>query len=837
MSEVINAGPPTSEAGDSDTGSCFDDSKEHGDNGSYSPVDDFEVAEGEFASYESQDSPRTSSCVDWSVPYSWQQRACKDTVPRMLENKPLAGGRLMSNIGLNCAIGPDKVPTVFANEQNFWNGTPQVICYFFMGGTTRGNKLQHEKVAQAIEEWTWYANVKFMEVSSAKESNVRITFDPKDGSWSYIGRQCDSISTTEATMNLAWLDKFTPITANEKAVILHEFGHALGLLHEHQSPAHGNKAVQDIDAALKLYARTQGWTKIQIYEQTINVYNKSDITNYAQVDGHSIMYYPQPKELTSLDEDIPYNNKLSDLDKAYMILQYPRKNMHPQAEKDGWSIEKALKVIGAPPDVTCKVLDFVKYDRDDFGEISPVNIREVIKNWTRATHGHVEDGGQNPTPFRSARLANIGPSQAQGSDEPAANLPSDTDNKSFIYQLYDKLSTVYSPVGGQYYALQFPSRFMDKEQFAYELEENLSRFNKSAVVNEAEFNDTEALNPTSPIVGGPNGQTLSQNYAKALNGLIPTFESAEVRKQRERMRKWLLAQTKGGDAAYTVDRRPAIPGLSTENDKNPSKISGRAIAAGDPGTGPMADQAAAMLTTKQAIEIAKNSKEDPPRKMTRMEYSEALMQAYLRDRQAWEEEKDKMISDASHLAATDPQAMKDLTKRLAHISALEEAKLSAKYGDAVVRGYSNTTRGFLDHLDIKSVVESLQDAKDPFQTGPDRASDATPDAPPSGTAGHERTVPGYEEGQATTPQGSSTVYPFALAHSGQKQVPEPGHIVDALRKALEVPEPGHIIDALRKALESGDFADWAAQQPEDVRDEILAKVMEEFRRAPDGKQG
>ncbi|CAG7562630.1 unnamed protein product [Fusarium equiseti] len=50
-------------------------------------------------------------------------------------------------------------------------------------------------------------------------------------------------------------------------------------------------------------------------------------------------------------------------------------------------------------------------------------------------------------------------------------------------------------------------------------------------------------------------------------------------------------------------------------------------------------------------------------------------------------------------------------------------------------------------------------------------------------------------------------------------------------------KPGHIVDALRKALDSDDFADWAKQQPESVKEEILAKVMEAFGKTADRKQG
>jgi hypothetical protein len=57
-----------------------------------------------------------------------------------------------------------------------------------------------------------------------------LTFDSQDGAWSYIGTDCRSIPLNEATMNLGFLDGGTAA---------HEFGHALGLAHEHQNPAGG----------------------------------------------------------------------------------------------------------------------------------------------------------------------------------------------------------------------------------------------------------------------------------------------------------------------------------------------------------------------------------------------------------------------------------------------------------------------------------------------------------------------------------------------------------------------------------------------------------------------
>jgi len=93
-------------------------------------------------------------------------------------------------------------------------------------------------VGRIIEEWEKYANVRFYYVDS-QDAIIRITLNSHDGSWSYIGRDIVTVKPPDPTMNLGWIEDTEDISEVDRGVVLHEFGHALGLGHEHQSPSRG----------------------------------------------------------------------------------------------------------------------------------------------------------------------------------------------------------------------------------------------------------------------------------------------------------------------------------------------------------------------------------------------------------------------------------------------------------------------------------------------------------------------------------------------------------------------------------------------------------------------
>ncbi|RYY64850.1 MAG: hypothetical protein EOO13_17980, partial [Chitinophagaceae bacterium] len=107
---------------------------------------------------------------------------------------------------------------------------------------------------------------------------------------------------------------------------LHEFGHAIGLLHEHSSPISGIN--WDKEKLYKEYAK-MGWTRDDVDQQVFYTYNKS-YTNGTKYDNKSIMHYPIMPGETVDNYVIDWNLVLSpgdiDIIKALYPMKGKRKN-------------------------------------------------------------------------------------------------------------------------------------------------------------------------------------------------------------------------------------------------------------------------------------------------------------------------------------------------------------------------------------------------------------------------------------------------------------------------------------------------------------------------------
>ena len=65
------------------------------------------------------------------------------------------------------------------------------------------------------------------------DSDIRVSFTKWDGCWSMVGKDCRSTSRQKPTMNLDLSNDSSDDTFSRK--VLHEFGHALGYIHEGQN--------------------------------------------------------------------------------------------------------------------------------------------------------------------------------------------------------------------------------------------------------------------------------------------------------------------------------------------------------------------------------------------------------------------------------------------------------------------------------------------------------------------------------------------------------------------------------------------------------------------------
>lgn len=148
-------------------------------------------------------------------------------------------------------------------------------------------------------------------VDDVNKANVRISFDPDGGAWSLVGT--DHLhQKTGATMNLGWFDV---------ATTMHEFGHMLGMIHEHQNPK--GEPIKWNDKKVFEWAKaTQGWSEQTTETNIIKRYDISSI-NGSNFDPMSIMLYFFPASLTTNNIGTHQNLRLSGLDVEWITKTYP----------------------------------------------------------------------------------------------------------------------------------------------------------------------------------------------------------------------------------------------------------------------------------------------------------------------------------------------------------------------------------------------------------------------------------------------------------------------------------------------------------------------------------
>lgn len=199
-----------------------------------------------------------------------------------------------------------------------WGSGFTLRCRFLDGSA----KMQ-KKVRTLAKGWEKFANIKLKFVTKGPEE-VRISFYADAGSWSAVGR--DALNAAyfpvhQPTMNFGWVrDDSDPV--EDKAVVLHEFGHALGCIHEHQAPTFDRKW-NKAEVMKYFQGPPNFWDADAIQSNVLSKYSPRGI-KATKFDPESIMLYAFDAELFS-DGRGPTNEnvRLSVTDQTMIKKMYP----------------------------------------------------------------------------------------------------------------------------------------------------------------------------------------------------------------------------------------------------------------------------------------------------------------------------------------------------------------------------------------------------------------------------------------------------------------------------------------------------------------------------------
>lgn len=180
----------------------------------------------------------------------------------------------------------------------------------FIGGTP----AEQAKAREQAGWWMQVANIKF-DFNNAADAEIRIAFDHNDGAWSYIGTDCRGIPLNAPTMNLGFLDGGTAA---------HEFGHAIGLAHEHQNPAGGIQWNEQV--VIQEMAKSPNFWDEQTTRHNILRKYSADQLKGTAFDPESIMLYFFPDSWTLNGIGTKENDILSRMDKEFIAgaKMYPK---------------------------------------------------------------------------------------------------------------------------------------------------------------------------------------------------------------------------------------------------------------------------------------------------------------------------------------------------------------------------------------------------------------------------------------------------------------------------------------------------------------------------------
>lgn len=195
-----------------------------------------------------------------------------------------------------------------SSKRSYWMNGEKLQIYLL-----KDARSKEKDIGDVYTHWLNNTSLSFEFTGDKKISDIRIDYNPKEGSWSYVGTDATLVDYNTVTLNIGW---------SGKDVIYHEVGHSLGLLHEHQNPLvdiNWNK-----DAVIKeLSGPPNNWSVSIIYNNVLSAINP-DSVNYTSFDPESVMLYFFPDRWTLDGKGTKENPVPSNQDLLHIRTLYPQ---------------------------------------------------------------------------------------------------------------------------------------------------------------------------------------------------------------------------------------------------------------------------------------------------------------------------------------------------------------------------------------------------------------------------------------------------------------------------------------------------------------------------------